>query len=91
LLDTHPSGSPIQDHGGDVVSGQRVSYIWVSSLGRNPDRQLDGVEVDTLFTDTVSGESTIRPQQTMLATIESCLYHPRRTEPLSNPEWFRGG
>jgi DNA invertase Pin-like site-specific DNA recombinase len=45
-----------------VVSGQRVGYIRVSSLGQNPDRQLDGVEVDTLFTDTISGKSTARPQ-----------------------------
>lgn len=45
-----------------MVSGQRVGYIRVSSLGQNPDRQLDGVEVDTLFTDTVSGKSTDRPQ-----------------------------
>jgi DNA invertase Pin-like site-specific DNA recombinase len=45
-----------------VVAGQRVGYIRVSSLGQNPDRQLDGVEVDTLFTDTVSGKSADRPQ-----------------------------
>jgi DNA invertase Pin-like site-specific DNA recombinase len=45
-----------------VVAGQRVGYIRVSSLRQNPDRQLDGVEVDTLFTDTVSGKSADRPQ-----------------------------
>jgi DNA invertase Pin-like site-specific DNA recombinase len=27
-----------------VASGQRVDYIWVSSVGHNPERQLDGVE-----------------------------------------------
>jgi DNA invertase Pin-like site-specific DNA recombinase len=45
-----------------MVAGQRVGYIRVSSLGQNPDRQLDGVEVDTVFTDTVSGKSIERPQ-----------------------------
>jgi DNA invertase Pin-like site-specific DNA recombinase len=38
-----------------VANGQRVGYIRVSSVGQNPERQLDGVKVDTLFTDTVSG------------------------------------
>jgi DNA invertase Pin-like site-specific DNA recombinase len=33
----------------------------VSSLGQNPVRQLDGVEVDTLFTETVSGKNTDMP------------------------------
>jgi DNA invertase Pin-like site-specific DNA recombinase len=46
---------------GAVASGQRVGYIRVSSLGQNPERQLDGVEVDRLFTDTVSGKSMQRP------------------------------
>jgi DNA invertase Pin-like site-specific DNA recombinase len=55
-----------------MPTGQRVGYIRVSSLGQNPDRQLDGVEVDTLFTDTVSGKSTTRPQlQAMLAFVRA--------------------
>lgn len=55
-----------------MVSGQRVGYIRVSSLGQNPERQLDGVEVDTLFTDTVSGKSTTRPQlRAMLAFVRA--------------------
>ena len=50
-----------------MASGQRVGYIRVSSVGQNPERQLDGVEADTVFTDTVSGKSTDRPQlQAML-------------------------
>ena len=44
-----------------MVSGQRVGYIRVSSLGQNPERQLEGVEVDRVFTDTVSGKSIARP------------------------------
>ena len=38
-----------------MASGRRVGYIRVSSVGQNPERQLDGVEADTVFTDTVSG------------------------------------
>jgi hypothetical protein len=33
------------------MSGQRVSYIRVSSLDQNVGRQLDGVAVDRTFTD----------------------------------------
>ena len=55
-----------------MASGQRVGYIRVSSLGQNPDRQLDGVEVDTLFTDTVSGKSADRPQlQALLGFVRA--------------------
>ena len=32
-------------------SGQRVGYIRVSSVGQNPARQLDGIEVDRVFTE----------------------------------------
>lgn len=53
-----------------MANGQRVGYIRVSSVGQNPERQLDGVEVDRLFTDTVSGASTARPQlQALLAFV----------------------
>jgi DNA invertase Pin-like site-specific DNA recombinase len=53
-----------------VAGGQRVGYIRVSSVGQNPARQLDGVEVDRVFTDTVSGKSATRPQlQAMLAYV----------------------
>jgi DNA invertase Pin-like site-specific DNA recombinase len=47
-----------------------VGYIRVSSAGQNPARQLDGVEVDRVFTDTVSGKSADRLQlQAMLAYV----------------------
>jgi Resolvase, N terminal domain len=45
-----------------VVVGVQPGYIRVSSLGQNPVRQLEGVKADTVFTDTVSGKSTDRPQ-----------------------------
>ena len=53
-----------------MAGGQRVGYIRVSSVGQNPGRQLDGVELDRVFTDTVSGKSADRPQlAAMLAYV----------------------
>jgi len=53
-----------------VGSRQRLGYIRVSSVGQNPGRHLDGIEVDRVFTDTVSGKSAARPQlQAMLAFV----------------------
>ena len=44
------------------MKGQRVGYVRVSSIDQNPDRQLDGVELDRVFTDKASGRNTQRPQ-----------------------------
>ena len=44
------------------MTGERIAYIRVSSIGQNPDRQLDGVKVDKTFIDKVSGKSMERPQ-----------------------------
>ncbi len=53
-----------------MAGGQRVGYIRVSSAGQNPRRQLDGVKVDRVFTDTVSGKSADRQQlAAMLAFV----------------------
>lgn len=53
-----------------MAHGQRVGYKRVSSIDQNPERQLEGVEVDRIFTDKVSGKNTDRPQlQEMLAYI----------------------
>jgi DNA invertase Pin-like site-specific DNA recombinase len=50
------------------MTGQRIGYIRVSTLGQNTDRQLKGIHVDRTFTDKVSGKDTNRPQlQEMLA------------------------
>ncbi len=51
------------------MSGQRVGYTRVSSLDQNPDRQLDGVALDRVFTDSASGRSTARPQLEALLTF----------------------
>jgi len=41
---------------------KRVGYIRVSSLDQNTERQLDGQELDKVFTDKASGKDTKRPQ-----------------------------
>jgi DNA invertase Pin-like site-specific DNA recombinase len=42
--------------------GQRVGYQRVSTLDQNMARQLDGIELDKVFTDRASGKDTDRPQ-----------------------------
>jgi DNA invertase Pin-like site-specific DNA recombinase len=44
------------------MSGQRVGYKRVSTLIQNTERQLDGVELDKVFEDKLSGKDTNRPQ-----------------------------
>lgn len=42
------------------MHGQRIGYVRVSSFDQNPDRQLEQVTVDRLFTDKASGKDTQR-------------------------------
>ena len=44
------------------MHGQRIGYVRVSSFGQNPERQLEHVQVDQLFTDKASGKDTQRPE-----------------------------
>src|SRR5438067_12321784 len=44
------------------MTGQRIGYIRVSILDQNPDRQLENVPVDRVFTDHASGKDVARPQ-----------------------------
>lgn len=44
------------------MNGQRVGYVRVSSFDQNPERQLDGVDVDKVFTDKASGKDILRPE-----------------------------
>ena len=54
------------------MSGQRIGYIWVSTLDQHTERQLDGIEVDKTFTDKASGKDTKRPQlELMLSFVRS--------------------
>lgn len=41
---------------------QRVGYVRVSSSDQNVERQLDGIDLDKVFTDKASGKDTKRPQ-----------------------------
>lgn len=45
-----------------AMNGQLVGYVRVSTAEQNIDRQLDGVELDKVFTDHASGRDTNRPQ-----------------------------
>lgn len=48
--------------GNGIISGQRVGYIRASTLDQNTGRQLDGIQLDRLFTDRLSGKDLHRPQ-----------------------------
>jgi DNA invertase Pin-like site-specific DNA recombinase len=44
------------------AGGKRVGYSRVSTIDQNTERQLDGIQLDRLFTDKASGKDTQRPQ-----------------------------
>jgi DNA invertase Pin-like site-specific DNA recombinase len=53
-----------------MAQGQRVGYKRVSSEGQCTDRQLEGLTLDRIFEEKVSGRNTDRPQlQAMLAHV----------------------
>jgi DNA invertase Pin-like site-specific DNA recombinase len=45
-----------------ATPGKTVGYIRVSTVTQNPERQLDGVALNKVFTDHASGKDTNRPQ-----------------------------
>ncbi len=49
--------------------GQRIGYIRVSTFDQNPERQLEGTNVDRTFTDKASGKDVKRPQLEMLMSF----------------------
>lgn len=52
------------------MKGQRIGYVRVSSFEQNPERQLEQVQIDRLFTDKASGKDTQRPQlEALLAFV----------------------
>jgi len=53
-------------------SAQNLGYIRVSSIAQNTDRQLDGLTLDRVFTDKLSGKDTNRPQ------LQELLKYARR-------------
>jgi DNA invertase Pin-like site-specific DNA recombinase len=54
-----------------VSKGQTIGYQRVSTGKQNTDRQLDGLQIDKLFTDHASGKNTDRPQ------LAACLNYLR--------------
>jgi DNA invertase Pin-like site-specific DNA recombinase len=44
------------------IKGVRVGYTRVSTVDQNTERQLDGIQLDKLFTDKASGKDANRPQ-----------------------------
>jgi DNA invertase Pin-like site-specific DNA recombinase len=45
-----------------MASGKNIGYVRVSTVAQNTDRQLDGVALDKVFTDKVSGKDTDRSE-----------------------------
>ena len=58
------------------MAGQNVGYTRVSTLLQNTSRQLDGVLLDKVFEDKLSGKNVDRPQLT------ACLAHLREGDML---------
>ena len=44
------------------MNGQRIGYVRVSSFDQNPERQLEHIQVDKVFSDKASGKDTQRPE-----------------------------
>lgn len=55
---------------------KQVGYVRVSSIDQNTDRQLDGVQLDKVFTDHASGKDTNRP------ALVSCMDYLREGDTL---------
>ena len=52
------------------MQGQRIGYVRVSSFEQNPQRQLEQVPVDRIFTDKASGKDAQRPElESLLAFV----------------------
>lgn len=51
------------------MHGQRIGYVRVSSFDQNPERQLEDVQVNKVFTDKASGKDTKRPQLVALLSF----------------------
>lgn len=44
------------------MSGKKIGYLRVSSFEQNPERQLEGINLNKKFVDQASGKNTARPQ-----------------------------
>ena len=65
------------------MPGQRIGYIRVSSFDQNPERQLENISLNKVFTDKASGKDTKRPELEALlafAEFERALIRERQRE-----------
>lgn len=53
------------------MKGQKIGYVRVSTADQNTNRQLEGVQLDRIFTDKASGKDAKRPE------LEAMLKHAR--------------
>lgn len=51
------------------MNGQNIGYIRVSSVDQNPERQLEGINLDRVYTDHASGRSADRPELNQLLSF----------------------
>lgn len=51
------------------MQGHRIGYVRVSTFDQNPERQLEHIQVDKVFTDKASGKDTQRPALDALLTF----------------------
>ena len=51
------------------MPGQRIGYVRVSSFDQNPERQLENISLNKVFTDKASGKDTKRPELEALLTF----------------------
>lgn len=58
------------------MSGQQVGYVRVSTVDQNTGRQLEGVQLNKVFADKVSGKSADRPQ------LKACVEYVREGDTL---------
>lgn len=59
-----------------MAEGKQIGYVRVSSVDQNTDRQLDGLKLDKIFEDKLSGANTDRPQ------LQACLEYVREGDTL---------
>lgn len=59
-----------------MVKGQNIGYARVSTLLQNENRQLEGINLDHVFTDKVSGKDKDRPE------LKRCMEHLRAGDTL---------
>jgi hypothetical protein len=56
------------------VTGHRIGYLGVSSFDQNPERQLEAIPVDRVFTDQASGKDAQRPElEAMMGILGQAL------------------